>query len=318
MTDPILIFETLHGSRAYGLERADSDWDYKGVLIGPKAWYFGVKGGPEQIELGPDHVHYEVRKFLRLVEKANPTLLEVLFTDPADHTVCTPAGVQLLASRRLFLSKRVAGSFGGYALSQLKRIETHRRWLLSPPTHKPTRAEYGLPERAVAPPDQLGAFESMESRNSLEALDVGENFMVLLMRERKYRSARKEWTLYQTWLNQRNAKRAALEAKFGYDTKHALHLVRLMRMGHEILATGEVHVRRADREELLAIRDGAWSYETLLTRAEVLNTRINQAAQTSMLPYAPEPEAIEALCVDLIERALFTRARKTMRWQSPP
>lgn len=304
VTEPILIFETLHGSRAYGLERAGSDWDYKGIIIGPKGWYFGIKGGPEQIELGPDHVHYEVRKFCRLAEKANPTLLEVLFTDPADHTVCTPIGTRLLDARRLFLSKRVGKSFGGYALGQLKRIKTHRRWLLSPPTHKPTRAEYELPERAIAPPDQTGAFDAMESRGSVEALDVSANFMLLLMRERKYRHARKEWALYQTWLTQRNAKRAALEAKFGYDTKHALHLVRLMRMGQEILATGAVNVRRADREELLAIRDGAWSYETLLTRAQDLYAQIEAAAQTSTLPDAPESEALETLCVELIERAL--------------
>lgn len=317
MTDPILIFETLHGSRAYGLERAGSDWDYKGILIGPKAWYFGINGGPEQIELGPDHVHYELRKFCRLAEKANPSLLEVLFTDPADHTVCTPIGTQLLAARRLFLSKRVGKSFGGYALSQLKRIKTHRRWLLAPPTHKPTRSEYGLPDRAVAPPDQLGALDSIDSAASMEALDISENVMVLLTRERKYRRARKEWTLYQTWLTQRNVKRAALEAKFGYDTKHALHLVRLMRMGHEILATGAVNVRRSDRDELLAIRDGAWSYETLLARAEVLHTQIEAADHTSPLPYAPESEALEALCVELIERTLFRRARSTLRWTSP-
>lgn len=303
-TAPTLIFETLHGSRAYGLARAASDWDYKGIIIGPKAWYFGFSGGPEQIELGPDHVHYEVRKFCRLAEKANPTLLEILFTDPADHTVCTPAGRRLLDAREQFLSKRVGKSFGGYALSQLKRIKTHRRWLLTPPTHKPTRAEFGLPDRAVAAPEQLGAFEAMQERGTLEALDVSANFMVLLVRERKYRSARKEWTLYSTWLKQRNARRAALEAQFGYDTKHALHLVRLMRMGHEILATGEVRVRRADREELLAIRDGAWSYETLLSEAEALHARINAAAQTSTLPDAPDADALEALCVDLIERTL--------------
>lgn len=304
MSAPLLIYETLHGSRAYDLARAESDWDYKGVIIGPKAWYFGVQGGPEQIELGPDHMHFELRKFCRLAEKANPTLLEVLFTEASDHTVCTPLGERLLAARRIFLSKRVAGSFGGYALSQLKRIKTHRRWLLTPPDHAPTRAEYGLPERAVAAPEQLGAFEAMEERGTLEAMDVSANFMHLLVRERRYRAARKEWTLYQTWLRQRNEIRAALEARFGYDTKHALHLVRLMRMGHEILTDGQVRVRRADRAELLAIRDGAWSYDELIERAEALHAQIKAAATTSTLPAAPDSAAIDALCIDLIDAAL--------------
>jgi predicted nucleotidyltransferase len=308
MTAPLLIYETLHGSRAYNLARPDSDWDYKGIIIGPKAWYYGVDGGPEQIELGPDHVHFEVRKFCRLAEKANPTLLEVLFTEAEDRTVCTPLGERLVAARDIFLSKRVAGRFGGYALSQLKRIKTHRRWLLTPPKTKPTRAEYGLPERAVAAPEQLGAFEAMEERGTLEAMDVSANFMHLLVRERKYRAARKEWTLYQTWLKQRNPKRAALEERFGYDTKHALHLVRLMRMGREILEDGVVRVRRADRDELLSIRDGAWSYDELIERAEALHARIKMAATTSSLPDAADGEAINRLCIELIETALKERS----------
>lgn len=304
MDGTTLIFETLHGSRAYDLAREGSDWDYKGVLIGPKAWYFGFDSAPEQIEHGPDHVHFELRKFCRLAEKGNPTLLETLFTDPADHRVCTRLGERLLAARGQFLSKRVAGSFGGYALSQLKRIKTHRRWLLTPPTAAPTRAAYGLPERSVADPEQLGAFEAMEQRGTLEAMDVSANFMELLVRERSYRSARKEWTLYRTWLAQRNPARAALEERFGYDTKHALHLVRLMRMGREILSTGEVIVKRPDRAELLAIRDGAWSYDALIERAEALHAQILVAERASSLPEAPDHAALHSLCIELVEAAL--------------
>lgn len=83
--DHTLLFETVHGSRAYGLNTADSDWDFKGVIVGPRAWYLGFVGGPEQVELGPDHVRYELRKFMRLAAGGNPTLLEVLFTHPAGN-----------------------------------------------------------------------------------------------------------------------------------------------------------------------------------------------------------------------------------------
>lgn len=82
MADPIVIFETVHGSRAYGLDRAGSDLDLKGVIVGPPEWYFGRSGGPEQIEHSADHVQYELRKFFRLCAGANPTVIEVLFTPP--------------------------------------------------------------------------------------------------------------------------------------------------------------------------------------------------------------------------------------------
>lgn len=299
-----LIYETLHGSRAYGLQRPESDHDYKGIIVGPPAWYHGFVGGPEQIEHGPDHVHFEIRKFVRLAVAANPTLLETLYTHPDDHRVVTAAGRRLLDARDRFLSKKVQHSFGGYALSQLKRIRTHRRWLLDPPTAAPTRAGYGLPDKAVVPRDQMGAAEAMREKGDLGDLDVSPNFLEMLDRERRYKQARKRWGQYQTWLAHRNPKRAALEARFGYDTKHAMHLVRLLTMGGEILRGEGVIVRRPDREALLGIRDGALTYEALIEQAEALSSAITDAAATSTLPDQPDEAALDALCIDVVGAVL--------------
>ena len=54
----------------------------------------------------------------------------------------------------------------------------------------------------------------------------------------------KHWDSYQTWKTHRNPARAELERQHGYDTKHAMHLIRLMRMGLEVLETGDLGVRR--------------------------------------------------------------------------
>ena len=304
MTEPTLIFETLHGSQAYGLAREGSDVDRKGIVVGPARWYLGFGEAPEQLELGPDHVRYELRKFMRLAVAANPTILEVLWTDPEDHEVTTPAGDRLLDARSAFLSRKVKDTFSGYAHGQLRRIRTHRRWLLDPPEAAPERAGFGLPERSVIPRDQLGAAQALIDQDRLEEADVSSNFLELLDRERRYRAALNEWHQYQGWLASRNPERAELERRHGYDTKHALHLVRLLRMGHEILATGEVRVRRDDREELLAIRDGAWSYDQLVGWAEETRRVVMKAAETSPLPGAPDEETLDALCVSLIEEVL--------------
>lgn len=116
-----------------------------------------------------------------------------------------------------------------------------------------------------------------------------------------------DWKKHQTWLRTRNPMRAELERRFGYDTKHALHLVRLLRMAVEMTRTGEVHVLRPDREELLAIRDGAWTYETLVGRAESLLAQVEAAAPTSPLPERVDMEALNALCASLVEEVLATR-----------
>jgi predicted nucleotidyltransferase len=299
-----LIYETIHGSRAYGLDRPGSDEDKKGVIVGAASWYFGFVGGPEQIVHSDDHVWTEVRKVFRLAAAANPTYLEILFTDERDHRVLTDAGRLILDAREAFLSRQVEATFAGYALAQLKRIRTHRRWLLHPPTEEPTRSSFGLPERSTIPKDQLGALEALDARGELDGAALPENFLDVLAREKRYRAARREWEQHRQWEHERNPKRAALEAAHGFDTKHGMHLVRLLRMAAEILADGRVVVRRPDRDELLAIRDGAWSYDELEERCDALRERIAEAAKVSPLPATSDIEALDRLCARVVERAL--------------
>ncbi len=178
-----LIYETVHGSRAYDLAIASSDTDLKGVLVGPPQWYFGFDKAPEQLELTKDHVRYELRKFIRLAAAANPTILELLWTAPEHHRLVTLEGERLLDARDIFLSQRVEQTFGGYGLSQLKRIRTHRRWLLTPPKEEPTRGTFGLPERTVIPRDQQGAADLLMERGQVKKEELSPNFLEALDRE---------------------------------------------------------------------------------------------------------------------------------------
>lgn len=133
---------------------------------------------------------------------------------------------------------------------------------------------------------------------------VSEDVLDVLLAERRYNTAREQWRQYQHWKATRNPARAELEAKFGYDTKHAMHLVRLMRMGDEILRTGKVLVKRPDREELLAVRSGAWKYEDLLAYASNMDAQMSAAEQVSPLPKRPDRNKLDALCIKVTEQYL--------------
>lgn len=87
---------------------------------------------------------------------------------------------------------------------------------------------------------------------------------------------------------------APLIAQFGYDTKNAMHLIRLLRMGYELLTTGTLSVYRSDREELLAIRRGEFSEEDIQRMAQDLDQRCQEALKTTDLPVHPNREKIEA------------------------
>lgn len=89
-----------------------------------------------------------------------------------------------------------------------------------------------------------------------------------------YIADRDKFKNYWTWKNNRNETRSELEYEHGYDTKHAMHLVRLMRMGQEALEHGRIDVKRSDAAELLHIRAGGWSYDTLLAYAREMDEAI--------------------------------------------
>jgi hypothetical protein len=85
------IFITLHGSRAFNTHIETSDYDYKGVAIPPKQYFLGLQHRFEQAELkDPDTVIYEIRKFFSLASACNPSVIETLYTDPADHLLVSP------------------------------------------------------------------------------------------------------------------------------------------------------------------------------------------------------------------------------------
>ncbi len=116
------IYECLVGSRAYGLEDESSDHDIRGIYLPPAHLHWSLFGVPEQLEFKEkDMVYWEFEKFLRLALKANPNILEVLFA-PIKYYV-SPLAEELLDKRKIFLSKNIFKTYGGYVLSQFKRME---------------------------------------------------------------------------------------------------------------------------------------------------------------------------------------------------
>jgi len=303
------IYKVLHGSRAYGTHTSESDWDEKGTAVSPRDYVLGYAYKFEQQEykrktadgVQVEGVTYDVRKFINLAADCNPNIIEVLFVEDSDVLHMHPAGELLCANRELFLSKKARHKYSGYAIGQIKRIKTHRNWLLHPPTHKPTREEYGLSIEHKITPDMMGAFNKLEAEGV-----VAPNVMELVQQEKRYQTALHQWNQFENWKATRNEARAALEAKYGYDTKHGGHVVRLLRMCREILEGKGVHVKRPDAEELLAIRRGAWSYDQLLEWATREDEEMQALYETSTLRHAPDVERLNALCIEVQE--LFWRS----------
>ncbi len=166
------IFKTLTGSRVYGTSTPESDHDYRGVAIPPARWFFGYKSRFEQYEEpGVDTVIYGILKFLKLAADNNPNVIELLYIPTRHWTISTYYWERLVDARDLFLSQKAYSTFRGYAHSQLKRIQTHRGWLLQGEVTKPTREQFGLPPDQASNNSQVGA--ALETVNRfLQSNDV--------------------------------------------------------------------------------------------------------------------------------------------------
>ena len=117
-----VIYRCVIGSRAYGLEEALSDTDRRGIYLPPAARHWSLHGVPEQLENEETQESYwELQKFLVLALKANPNVLECLYS-PLVETA-TPLAQELLDMRECFLSRVVYQTYNGYVMSQFKKIE---------------------------------------------------------------------------------------------------------------------------------------------------------------------------------------------------
>ena len=100
-----VIYGCIIGSRAYGLSHDRSDTDRRGFYLPPASLHWSLAAVPEQLESDDERVYWEIGKFIRLALKANPNIIEVLYSPMVE--VRRPEAEELLANRRAFLSKRV-------------------------------------------------------------------------------------------------------------------------------------------------------------------------------------------------------------------
>jgi len=121
-----IIFRCVVGSRAFGLDTSSSDTDRRGIYLPPADLQWSLFAIPEQLENEEtQETYWELGKFLKLALKANPGILECLYTPRIEDA--TELAQELLAIRGIFLSKLVYQTYNGYVLSQFKKLEQDLR-----------------------------------------------------------------------------------------------------------------------------------------------------------------------------------------------
>ena len=315
------------GSTAYGTSLPTSDVDFRGIFVADplniRTPFYHVEEVSDASE--EDTKFYELNQFMKLAMDGNPNIMESLFVDKQDIVYSTPAYELLRSHANELLSSKIAFTYSGYALSQLKRIKGHNKWINSPQpekapqqvdfislvhnfdsakTFKLNLREYEYGFRLVPFSGDTYGLYTMDGYQPFHSMtgvlitdyegdshQLGTPIFVLKFNREVYNAAKDLHSNYWTWKKNRNEKRSELEEKYGYDTKHAMHLVRLLRTGAEALTTGTIVVRRPDADELLSIRNGAWSYEKIVKYAEEMDEYVRlDLYHTTKLPKKPNIE----------------------------
>ena len=291
---PCTVIEATVGSRAWGLADEGSDTDLRGVFVLPFAWTLGL-GEPARDLVSADGsaTYWEVDKAVRQALRADPNTLELFFVPSA--RALDPMGEWLLEGRDAFVSAEIYGSFGRYALSQLKRLVQTQRlaehravvldWLREDPA--PT-----LDQVAKRLAEQSPRAAPTEADRILQAKDYIKQL---------YRSLHDQGMLedrsFPSLVRFARTEAGAFDLPRDLRPKNAYNLVRLIGTAIGWLRTGTpvFEATGAFRELLLSIKKGRLSLDDTLREAEDRARELEEARKETVLPARPDVGRADAL-----------------------
>lgn len=130
----LLLYEYVRGSHAYGLNIETSDIDTGGVFVLNKQDFYGLPYFKvDQInDKKGDTVWYELTKYILLLCKGNPNMLESLFVDDKFIKYIDPLFSQIRNNRELFITQKCFNEFFGYATQQIKKARGLNKKIVNP------------------------------------------------------------------------------------------------------------------------------------------------------------------------------------------
>ncbi len=291
---PCVVLDTTVGSRAWGLADADSDEDRRGVFALPFAWTLGLVPPPEDlVRADGSATYWAAGKAIRQALRADPNTLEMLFLPNA--TARDPIGEWLLAERDAFVSVEIYGTFGRYALGQLRRLEQglrlaeHRgvvlEWL---------RAEPTLTLDALA--EKLAKVSTRAMPTQADRAHQSKQYIKQL-----YRSLADQGVLeaneFAALVRFAQEKSADFDLPRELRPKNAYNLVRLLATATRWLREGEpvFEVEGALRERLYAIKKGEVGLADVLAEADAMAPDLERARDASKLPRRPDVARADTL-----------------------
>lgn len=311
-----IILLGLGGSYAYGLNTPESDLDVRGVALNGKADILGLNKGFEQvIDSNTDTTVYSFNKIVKLLTDCNPNCIEICGLNPEHYIYLSTIGKELINNADMFLSKKAAYTFGGYAASQLRRLDNKSARNLSQ-TEKEKHIIKSINNATIDFKEKF--FEYPDDAIKLYVDDTAnpdydsEIFMDVRLTHYPLRDYKSMWSTMHNIvkdyakLEQTGRNRVAIKAN--KLAKHMCHLVRLYLMCFDILEREEIVTYRENEHDfLMSIRNGNYLDDNgrptpeFFEIVDELEMRMQYAKDNTSLPEKPDYKRINEFVMGVNE-----------------
>lgn len=306
---PCVVVRATVGSQAWGLADERSDVDSRGIFVLPFPWTTGIADPVEDlISADGSHSFWEVGKACEQALRADPNTLELLFVDNVLAT--DPMGAWILEARDAFVSRQLYGSFGRYALSQLKKLRQSLRLA----EHRSTILDW-LKNETLNLDSVAERLSHVADEAQTDALFRAKEYVKQL-----YRSMYDQGLLassdFDALVTFARTRAADFELPRELRPKNAYNLLRLIVTAIEWLETGRVSLRVSGEwnARLRRIKAGEEALGDVLDEAERLTPLLEQARQNSPLPESADIRRVDAL----LKRVREESARRWLERSSGP
>lgn len=306
----------LGGSHAYGTNTETSDLDIRGVALNKKHEILTNQNFEQFINEPTDTTIYSFNKIISLLSNCNPNTIEILGLKPEHYLYISPIGQELLDNRGLFLSKKAAYSFGGYATAQLRRLDNKAARLVGQEERERhilgsiENARITFPEKYFEYPED--SIRLYVGKSKQEGYDT-EIFMDVNLTGYPLKDYKGMWSEMHNIVKDyskfgKRNQHAIEHNKLG---KHMMHLIRLYMMCLDILERGEINTyREKEHDFLMDIRNGKYlddNRQPIPEFFEIVDDyekKMNYAKENSDLPEKPNYKRINEFMASVNERVV--------------
>jgi predicted nucleotidyltransferase len=323
--DKYLLFKAIVGSQAYGLNTPESDIDIKGVFLLPNDYLLTNEYIPQISDDSNNITYYELNRFMELIKENNPNIIELLFSNDNMIQYCHPLfKSNVLVNKESFLTKKLQHTFGGYAISQIKKARGLNKKIVNPiEKEKKTPLDFchifdketgymmlanqwlrkmGYDQKNIGLAQMPNGVELYkiyygenfkgiikDNSNSIRHSEIPKNYQLegfLTYNKNGYVCYCKEYKEYWEWVEHRNPVRYNdnISHNQNYDGKNMLHCNRLLDMAIEIGCGDGVNLIRPDRDWLLSVKKGLISYDEIMKKIKEKSDRLVEVYTKTDLP----------------------------------